>query len=278
MDRLDALMRRLGVRAAMFHSGPLCGINDFSPDDGRGQLHLVKRGQVRVENAGQPAFDVVQPTLLFYPRPLAHRFVTDEHDGADMVCAHVAFSSGAQNPVAASLPAFLPLSLDALPGSSALLTLLFDEAFGEKCGRQLIVDRLFEVVLVQILRHIIDQPTQHPGVLAGMADPQLAKALVALHETPGAAWNLERLAQEAGLSRTVFAERFKARVGQSPGAYVLSWRMALCQRLLLDGRSVAHMADAVGYASEAALSRAFRQHMGESMREWRHRQQAQPEH
>ena len=148
---------------------------------------------------------IAEPSLLFYPRVQPHRFVTDAEVGADMACANVAFVSGASSPIAQALPAFTVLPLAALGDAQRVLDLLFEEAFARRCGRQHVVDRLFEVVLIHVLRTLMDSGRVDGGLLAGMAHPKLARALVAMHEAPGDAWTLDSLARRAGMSRSHFA-------------------------------------------------------------------------
>jgi AraC-like DNA-binding protein len=102
-----------------------------------------------------------------------------------------------------------------------------------------------------------------------LRDPVVGQALAAIHARPTDAWTVERLAHEAGASRSVFAERFAAMTGQSPMQYVALWRMQLASRRLVDGEPVASVADAVGYESEAAFSRAFKKLVGQSPAAWR---------
>jgi len=106
------------------------------------------------------------------------------------------------------------------------------------------------------------------GLISGLADPALARALTALHERPGEAWSLEAMAQEAGMSRSAFAARFKSTVGQTPADYLLDWRVGIAQSRLLQGDSVKFLADMLGYANASALSRAFSQKLGLSPRDW----------
>jgi len=105
--------------------------------------------------------------------------------------------------------------------------------------------------------------------MLGLADPRIAKALTAMHEEPGREWDLTLLAQQAGMSRSAFASRFKASVGQGPAAYLADWRMVLAQQHLKLGRPVKLIADELGYANPSALSRVFHQRVGLSPREWR---------
>jgi AraC-like DNA-binding protein len=267
-DRLEALLSRFRVSARMFHSGPLCGVNDFAPEQGRGQLHLVQQGALRVEHPDGSSIDVAEPSLLFYPRPHAHRFISDERRGADMACALIEFGDGARNPLTAALPACICLPLAQLEDTQAVLELLFREAFAQRCGRQLVVDRLFEVVLIQILRQQMAQAPERSGLFAGLAHPQLSRALIAMHGEPGKPWTLATLAETCGMSRTQFAETFRVQVGITPGDYLAGWRLTIAQQLLDAGRPLKLIVDEVGYGSVAALSRAFKSQTGTSPRAW----------
>ncbi|GAB2651541.1 AraC family transcriptional regulator [Arenimonas aestuarii] len=266
VDRLQGLLQRFSVSARMFHSGPLCGINDFD-DNGLGQLHLVRRGPLTVRHAGEE-HAVHEPSLLFYPRPLAHRFITDASAGADMACANLDFSGGAANPVTRALPAYVQLPLSALPGARPVLELLFDEAFAQRCGRQVLVDRLFDAVLVLLLRHLLDSGLVQSGPLAGLGHPQLARALAAMHDAPARPWTLDALAAVAGMSRSRFAEVFAERVGTPPSSYLTGYRITLAQEALRRGDKLERVAQQVGYGSGAALSRAFASACGLSPRQW----------
>ena len=269
MDRLDALLQRFSVRARVFHSGSLCGVHDFAPEPGVGQLHLLRRGRVDVTHGNTPATIVEVPSLLFYPRPFAHRFATDVQVGADLACAQVRFDGGVANPLGEALPAVVHMPLAELEDTGPVLEALFAEAFGAQCGRQAVVDRLFEVVLIRILRRLLQTGRADVGLLAGLAHPQLARALVAVHERPAHTWTLDGLATTAGLSRSAFAALFRSTVGCTPGDYVARWRVGLAQDWLRRGRALKWIAGEVGYGSEAALSRAFKSHCGQSPREWR---------
>lgn len=268
-DRLAALLQHFAVRAQAFHAGALCGINTLEATEPLGQLHLIRDGQVEVRHGTRLALKINEPSLLLYPRPMAHRFITDRLRGADFACAHLQFEGGSASPIAAALPPFVCLPLAQLAGSAPVLALLFEEARATNCGRQVMLDRLFEVLLVQILRQLMEQGQVQAGLLAGLSDPQLRLALVAMHESPQHDWSLERLAAQAGMSRTVFANRFRDTVGCTPGIYLQRWRISLAQKALRQGHPLKLIAADVGYGSEAALSRAFKAQTGQGPREWR---------
>lgn len=267
-DRLEALLNHFPVRARLFHSGALCGITDFAPGAG-GQMHLVRSGAMEVIHPERATLQVTEPSLLLYPRPVARRFVTDAQRGADLACAELRFEGGAANPLVAALPDVVCVPLARIDGAEPVLTLLFSEAFGDNCGRHALIDRLFEVVLIQVLRHLMEAEQIGGGMLAGLSHPKLRKALVSMHEQPAQEWSLEALADLAGMSRSVFANSFRDTVGCTPGSYLQGWRVRLAQQALSQGRSLKLIAIEVGYGSEAALSRAFKAHCGMTPREWR---------
>lgn len=150
-----------------------------------------------------------------------------------------------------------------------MLALLFEEAFDQRCGRVALVERLFEVVMIQVLRQLMESGDVRGGLLSGLSHPRLRNALVAMHEAPAQEWTLDTLANVAGMSRSVFATTFRKTVGTTPGQYLQSWRVRLAQKALLRGRSLKVIAVEVGYGSEAALSRAFKAQSGRSPRRWK---------
>ena len=274
-DRLQALFSHFAVSARTFQAGALCGINSLDGDGPHGQLHLVRRGEVEVRHR-KTSVKISEPSLLLYPRPLAHRFITDAQRGADFVCANLSFEGGSANPIASALPEFVCLPLKQLQGSEAVLELLFSEAAAQYCGRQAMLDRLFEVVLIQVLRQLMESQQTQVGMLAGLAHPKLRLAIVKMHEEPQKEWSLEDLATVCGMSRSAFANAFRDAVGVTPGAYLQKWRVGLAQKALLAGKSLKLIAQDVGYGSEAALSRAFKAQSGMSPRAWRGERMAAP--
>jgi hypothetical protein len=141
-DRIAGVLRHYALRARMFHSGLFCGRHRFDARSQLGHVHLVRRGRIKVRSSGHPPIAIDKPSLLFYPRPLAHGFRTDPLQGADLVCASVDFGAGNGNPLAQALPAVLCIPLEQMPGVGATLELIFAEAFGAACGREAAIDRL----------------------------------------------------------------------------------------------------------------------------------------
>ena len=267
-DRLASLMAHFPVSAQVFNAGPLCGVNTLESDGTHGQLHLVRSGTLKVSHGGA-TLQIEKPSVLLFPRPLTHRFTSDAERGADVVCANLRFDGGAENPIAAALPEVVCLPLEDISGSAPVLALLFEEAFEQRCGRTALVERLFEVVMIQILRQLMESGEVKGGLVSGLSHPRLRHALVAMHDGPAKEWTLHELAGVANMSRSVFASTFRSVVGITPGQYLQSWRVRLAQLALRRGRPLKLIAAEVGYGSEAALSRAFKAQTGQSPREWR---------
>ena len=151
------------------------------------------------------------------------------------------------------------------------LALLFAETGRARCGQMLLANRLFEVVVIQLLRWLLDHPHEagiKTGLIMGLSEPRLARVLVALHERPAEAWPLERMAACAGMSRTAFVNLFGQVVGQTPGDYLTDWRIVLAQARLLEGAPIGLLAEELGYANPSALSRVFAARTGQSPRAW----------
>lgn len=134
-------------------------------------------------------------------------------------------------------------------------------------GGFLMAQQLAQMLLVQVLRAHLEESEHETGWLFALADPQLAAAITALHAEPARPWTVAAMARIAGLSRTGFALRFKARVGQTPMDYLTRWRMLLADDRLRHSREpVSAVALSLGYTSESAFSTAFKRVMGTAPR------------
>ncbi|WP_172122663.1 AraC family transcriptional regulator [Devosia sp. 919] len=145
-----------------------------------------------------------------------------------------------------------------------LMQLLGDEAVGTKPGREVVLQHLLEVLLIEALRSTADLG-ESPGLLRGLADERLAVALRGMHARPERGWTVAELAREAALSRSGFHDRFQGAVGMAPMEYLKSWRLALAKDLLRKREaSVSEIARQVGYRSASAFSVAFMREVGVS--------------
>ncbi|WP_312365712.1 AraC family transcriptional regulator [Ensifer sp.] len=146
---------------------------------------------------------------------------------------------------------------------SILVRLLTEEAAERRAGRDLVLARLIEVLLIEALR-LTQRPDATPGLLRGLADTRLAEAIRAMHGQPARSWTVAELAKAAGLSRSAFFDRFTRNVGVAPMEYLLAWRMALAKDLLRNRNAdIADVAETVGYGSASTFSTAFSRHVGQ---------------
>ena len=253
--------------------------------EGKPIYFAVLEGECRVVPPGRPS--IVLRAGDFVLSPSAHDQIIESIDapphGIDMVPAILGegrFRVGPEDepvnlvmqiglcsfasPDAALLVSLLPSMVVARgePRLAQLLHLVGDETRQFRPGRQLVLERLLEVLLIEAFRCGTDTDAM-PSVARGLSDDRLVAALRAMHARPAQGWTVADLAAEAAMSRSAFFARFSRIVGLAPMEYLLAWRMALAKRLLR-GREVAieHVAALVGYGSASTFSTAFARHVG----------------
>jgi AraC-like DNA-binding protein len=268
MDTLSPVIEQLALTANTFFSGTLCADTTFNDESGPGHLHLLRHGHLTLHVDGLPSVSIKQPSVILFAPPVCHRLEPAEPPDAELVCAEVTLESGNSRLLPFGIPNPLIVPLADARGLKATLDLLFDEALENRPGARAAINRLMELLFVLLLRHCCNTGDLQHGLLAGLAHPQLAKVLLAMHDTPGQPWNLENLAATAGMSRARFASQFKQHIGVPPGEYLTTLRIVAAQTELKLGRPLKVIADNVGYADATALARAFKQHTGKSPRAW----------
>lgn len=148
--------------------------------------------------------------------------------------------------------------------------IIVDETRGKKPGANVMVSRLLDLMLVQILRRWARDAETAPGWLASAQDERISRAITAMHGDSAYDWNIEALADLCGMSRSSFVALFEKVMGQAPGAYLREWRLARSAKLLrYSGATIETISEQVGYTSKEAFSRAFRKHFGKSPSTWR---------
>ncbi|MEH6625948.1 MAG: AraC family transcriptional regulator [Motiliproteus sp.] len=269
MDRLSELLNHFSMTATVFYSGNLCAVSRFEdPDCQVGHIHILRSGRMTVSHPQEELLELNQPTILFYPEPTPHRIQSSAEQSAELVCAALNYGIGAGNSFAQSLPSPVVLPLAESADLDVVTELLFTEAFNPSQGSRAMINRLVELFLIQVFRHFIAKGTVKAGVLAGLADPLLVKVMDAIHSNAEAGMDLSQMANMAAMSRSSFAEHFRRVVGQSPGDYLMEWRVSCAQLLLKQGRPLSWIANQVGYASPSSLARAFRKKTGLSPGQW----------
>jgi AraC-like DNA-binding protein len=145
---------------------------------------------------------------------------------------------------------------------AALAALVRDEARADRPARDVVVEHLLQVLLIEAFRSTA-QSGATSGLLRGLADARIGPTLRAMHAAPDHAWTVPELANEAGLSRSAFFTRFNRIVGLPPISYLLNWRMTLAKHMLRSGHhSIAEVSNNIGYGSASAFSTAFTRQVG----------------
>ncbi len=242
--------------------------------EGAGLLSIDRQAPIEL---GENDFILVPPTRTFVMSSLdggpsegrsavSRLDVETRHGDPDgptnvrMLVGRLGFGS----PDAALLLALLPdlVHVRGLKRIATLVQLVRSEAQDDRPARGMVLERLLEVLLIEALRATPDGAAPS-GLLRGLADARLASAIRCIHADPRRDWSVDQLARESSLSRSVFFDRFRRKVGSPPMEYLLSWRMALARNMLRRGAgSVKEVAETVGYGSASSFSVAFTRFVG----------------
>lgn len=257
-------------------------------------FHVVVRGTGRLERKGAEPVPWRAGDLLVLPRGHAHVMAAGAHPpirpigafasepGGDgipciinggegeetmLLCGTFRLHPAASGFVLGHLPDVVHVrpELDTTATwLDASLRMLTAEQLRSRPGADALSARLAEMLFVQVLRSFAARHPGRCGWLGALFDPQLGSAMSAIHSDPRANWTSDSLARRAGMSRSVFYERFRAAVGEGPSAYVTRWRMVVAGIALTEGSTLAEAAERTGYGSEASFARAFKRANGVS--------------
>lgn len=171
------------------------------------------------------------------------------------------FDSADPRPLVSLLPALVHVRDSAR--LSRLVQMVGEESAQQQPGGEFVMSRLVDLLLVEAMRSASGSGAP-PGLLRGLGDERLARALRQMHARIDHAWSIDQLARIAALSRSAFFERFTRMVGAAPMEYLLAWRMEVAKQLLREGElAVSEVAERVGYGSTSAFSVAFSRHVGQ---------------
>ncbi|HEY6572180.1 MAG TPA: AraC family transcriptional regulator [Candidatus Eisenbacteria bacterium] len=247
----------------------------------QGDAHVMSSAPgMRAPQADKEFFFAPRPPQLPYSLSMqGAEITTAKLDGggrerATVVCGFLGLDARPFNPLLAALPRVIQIPGSTLGPDSwvtGFMRSVVAESNQRRPGGEAVLERMSEMLFVEVLRRHIDSlPADQTGWLAGMRDPAVGRALSLLHEKPSDPWTLERLSEEAGLSRSSLHERFVHFIGQPPMQYLTQWRMQVASGLLRDTNAkVVEVALDVGYESEAAFSRAFKRVVGVAPGAWR---------
>jgi pimeloyl-ACP methyl ester carboxylesterase/AraC-like DNA-binding protein len=313
VDVLDDILASLRLTGGVVidgeFSGDFCVHAEFTPmhcapffplPDRLIAYHFVRSGKMIIEVDGQAPVTLGPGSIAILPRndphllanrpglaPVAKAEITWVTDGgihrvasgtagpkAELWCGFLGTASSSVHPILDALPPLLTLDAD---GGEAQWLDSSMRFLAEKDPSPETVARLAEVFLSQAIRDYVErQPPNTTGWLRGLADPAVSKALSIIHSRYAEDLDVEQLAREAGVSRTVLRERFVELLGEPPMRYCGRWRMRMAANMLRDGKeNTANIAYSVGFNSEAAFNRAFKREFSDPPATWRRKIEAE---
>jgi AraC-like DNA-binding protein len=245
---------------------------------GPGEVALLPRNDLHLMGSDLGIPPVMSSEIIEPPRKGGLFTIRHGGNGAStrMVCGFLGCDSVDANPVLATLPAALKLSLEE-GGAAEWIRSTFHYAAEEvaacRPGSETVLAKLSELLFVEIVRRYVETlPEGQTGWLAGLRDAHVARALALIHREIARPWTVDELGRAVGLSRSALAERFIRLLGVPPMHYLANWRMQVArQKLRTTSASLAQIADMVGYEAEAAFSRAFKKAIGTAPATWRRR-------
>jgi len=179
-----------------------------------------------------------------------------------LICGYFEFEQNHWNPLLDALPDVIIIKSSESTHTAlmeSLMRFIITEAESGLLGMDLVIDRLCDVLFIHVARTCLNRQEHQQGFLLALADQQISKALRQIHEHPELNWSVQRLAEQAGMSRSAFAEKFGRLVGVSAMHYVTQWRMLHAYSLLIRTREpMAVIAEKSGYSNEVAFSKAFK--------------------
>lgn len=238
LDRLSALLQGLAPRVSLNDEPNGFGLHILVNENPKGPESSLANMALLIS----PALDV----MVLPPRKKKWMSFEVELDGP---LAPIFLSEFAE-------PLLINLE-NADTSLTQIVRLISSEMAATRCGQPLLINRAGDILLIGLLRHLVSQPQKTTGLFSALANPRIAKTLVAIHEDASKDWSLEILALEAGMSRTSYAHQFKQLMQITPGKYIETIRLNLAQRLVVDGIGLKQAARSTGYSSASTLSRAM---------------------
>ena len=280
MEVLSDVLRGMRVQGSVYFCQRLeSPWNLEFPGNEQANFHFVRRGGCWLfHNEG---WERLGPGDLVFAAPgEPHSLVSSSPDHPDappipemaLLCGYCRFDPGLSHPLLDSLPGITVVRDEELLRHvwlKSTLEQLSREYLCQQPGNELVVDKLTEILLVELIRINFGRSDQE-GFVAALADPALARALEALHLEPHRPWTLETLASEAAMSRASLANRFKQRIGQTMFEYLTGLRMHRAKSMLRESdASIYKVANRVGYESDLAFAKAFKRVAGMTPKQYR---------
>ena len=287
MDALSEILETIRLRSAVYFR------SDFSspwgmeiPKGPYAQFHMIVRGQCIMKMNNQPSKKLFAGDIIVFPSGAKHWLADDEKSAKEngmevvqsiwngnpvfqgnnlattIVCGHFEFDKESNHPFIKSLPEVIHITdmeRKEFSWLDNISNLLVQEANSNKSGSNVVVNKLAEVLFIHVVRAFMLNNKEEMGFLSALKDEKISKSLKLIHSYPENGWTLEKLATEVGMSRTLFANRFRETVGETPLNYITDWRMLKAKELLkASNESIEIIAEKVGYTSGASFNRVFK--------------------
>jgi AraC-like DNA-binding protein len=245
LDRLTALLEGLSPKVTRTFKA-----EGFS-------LHITKTGASELSSDSFPAIELDALSLLVCPAGNSLQTILEANQRC-LMSFEVVFDGPMGPGLLAELSQPISIGMDgADPSLVQVMTLIANEMQAIRCGQPLFINRVGDILLISLMRHLTSRPQHESGLFLALSDPRIARSLVAMHTKPAHPWTLEILASLAGMSRTSFANYFKDLMQVSPGKYLENLRLAIARQLVQNGLALKQVAARTGYASPSTLSRAL---------------------
>lgn len=261
LDRLSALLQGLSPEFDVIRVDAASASPPESLPGHALHLHLLTAGEARlVVRDAEPERVVAPAVVVCRTDHDAEVIPAHDVDRRGLLCVRARFSGPVAPLLMEEFGAALIVPLAGADGAlEQVVHLIAGEIVAPRCGQPALLERAGDILFIGLLRHLIAHPRTDGGLFGGLADPRIARALVAMHSGPEQKWTLEALADEAGMSRTAFANRFREIMRCPPGTYLTRLRLAIARRALESGSGLKRAASLSGYSGPATLSRALAQ-------------------
>jgi AraC-like DNA-binding protein len=231
--------------------------------DGEASIVVLRAGALRMELAEEEPITLDRGDLVLLPHgPGALRLIAANPDVSLVVCRFW-FDPDSLRGMVFALPDFIHIRhSEAVGWVDGMLHFAMIETTDVQPGAGLMISRIIDLMVIRVIRSWVHQGNV-AGWLGGLSDARISRSLKAIHESPMQRWSVDALARLAGMSRSSFSEHFTALVGRSPLRYQNEWRLGLARDMLARrGARVGEIGLRIGYESEAAFSRAYKQFFG----------------
>lgn len=292
LDVLSDVLRMIRLYASSYYCAEFSspwGIDE--PQAECGTFHVVIRGSawLMTEELISPVF-LSTGDIIAFPTGSSHQIseqpdsqlmsggevlekirsnsspFSDGQSVVTLLCGYFQYQTDISLPLLRDMPSMLHIKTEEEPELAWLNHLIKTLAYESRSlqpGNAVVVDRLTEVLVIQLLRWHMRHQRNTPGYFQALGDDKLSRALSLIHQEPSKPWTVESLGRAVSMSRTSFANRFQSIVGMTPLAYLSQWRMHIAYGLLVEGElSMLSIAEQVGYKSEASFGKAFKKIVG----------------